>query len=241
MLTTVIKSGDKKTGAIPVTYRSGSTMFGTCPNSCALKPTHEKGAEKIDLKYFKAVAESAPRGGIAWTYIHFDWRDWKPLLQKLGKKARTIFNFSADTIDQALESIAQGIATTLPVPESWHAEKKSFKIKGVKFVQCPATARDGVTCSGSGGTKGCGGSVPLCARERDYVITFPAHGAGKKRVMQSEGGGCYAAGGPVRITWNRTAKKTASDDAATLKKFVAGLPGGSMLRHHVAGDCGKPI
>ena len=241
MLTTVIKSGDKKTGAIPVTYRSGSTMFGTCPNSCALKPTHEKGAEKIDLKYFKAVAESAPRGGIAWTYIHFDWRDWKPLLQKLGKKARTIFNFSADTIDQALESIAQGIATTLPVPESWHAEKKSFKIKGVKFVQCPATVRKGVTCSGSGGTKGCGGAVPLCARERDYVITFPAHGAGKKKVMQSEGGGCYAAGGPVRITWNRTTKKAPSDDAATLKEFVASLPGGSMLRHHVAGDCGKPV
>ena len=128
MLTTVRKSGDKKTGAMAVTYRSGSTIFGTCPNSCALKPAHEKGAEKIDLKYFKAVAESVPRNGIAWTYIHFNWRDWKPALNKMGKRARTIFNFSADTIDQALDSVAQKIATTLPVPESWHADKKSFKI-----------------------------------------------------------------------------------------------------------------
>ena len=241
MLTTVKKSGDKKTGAIAVTYRAGTNVFGTCPNSCALKPAHEKGAEKLDLKYFRAVAESAPRGGLAWTYIHFNWREWKFTLQKMGKKAKTVFNFSADTVDQALDAVAHGIATTLPVPEYWHADKKSFEINGVKFVQCPATVREGVTCSGSSGTKGCGGAVPLCARERDYVITFPAHGASKKRVMQSESGGCYAASGHVRLAWSRTATKTVSDDTATLKKFVATLPEGSMLRHHVAGDCGKPI
>ena len=238
MLTTVNKSGDKKTGKIAVTYRAGSNLFGTCPPTCALNPAKHDSSGKIDWNYFTAVAESAPKNGIAWTYCHFEWKTWAPKLRKLGKRVKTTFNYSADSFNLAKRAVDNGIPTTTVVPEDWHAESKVRVVDGVRYVQCPATTEKNegkVTCSGVGGTVGCGGSTPLCARkDRAYVITFPVHGIFKRKDEA-----CYAAGGKVRLAWERTKLKTQSDDAKTLREWVATLPEGSMLRHHVAGDVGK--
>ena len=43
---------------------------------------------------------------------------------------------------------------------------------GRKVVVCPATQRDTVTCK----------SCMLCARQRDFIIGFPAHGVSAKRA-----------------------------------------------------------
>ena len=50
MLKTVIFSSAKKTGGCAVTYRSGrGDLYSTCPNTCALKPAGNSGAESVDL------------------------------------------------------------------------------------------------------------------------------------------------------------------------------------------------
>ena len=46
---------------------------------------------------------------------------------------------------------------------------------GRKVVVCPATQRDDVTCK----------SCMLCARQRDFIIGFPAHGVSAKRAGDS--------------------------------------------------------
>lgn len=238
MLTMVRQSGDKKTGKIAVTYRAGINLFGTCPATCAQNPQKAQSTGAIDWRYFDAVAESAPIGGGAWTYCHFEWRKWVPRLAKLGDRVRTTFNFSADTFNQARDAVKHNVPTTIVVPEDWHATGKVRVVDTVRYVQCPATVKKNegkVTCSGVGGTVGCGGDKPLCMRDkRDYVITFPLHGVFKRKAAP-----CYAAGGKVRLAWERTKDKPQSDDAKDLRAWVTTLPHGSLLRHHVAGDVGK--
>jgi hypothetical protein len=80
----------------------------------------------------------------------------------------------------------------------------------------------------------------LCARaDREYVIVFVAHGSGARLVGADTPGGCYGAGGPVRMQWNSTAATGRPDDAAAAVEFARQLPPGSLLRHHVVGDIGK--
>lgn len=237
MLTLVKKSGDSKTGKIAVTYRAGDSLFGTCPASCALNPAKATSAVDIDWHYMDTVGAAVPNGGLAWTYTHFHWSQWK----ERAAFYRTTFNYSADSFADAKLAVQAGIPTTVVVPEGWHQEGKARVVDGVRYVQCPATVEKNkgkVTCSGIGSERGCGGNNPLCNRrgaERDYVITFPVHGVFKKKA---NGEACYAAGGKVRLAWERTKEKPQSDDAADLAAWVAKLPHGSMLRHHVAGDVG---
>jgi hypothetical protein len=44
---------------------------------------------------------------------------------------------------------------------------------GRKVVVCPATQRDDVSCA----------TCALCARQRDVIVGFPAHGVAKKKAM----------------------------------------------------------
>ena len=74
---------------------------------------------------------------------------------------------------------------TLPVATVAHS--KNFKGKQVKndvtFIQCPATMEGSKI-----GCNNCGGSIgALCTRKnRDYVITFPAHGSGKNSIDSNQ-------------------------------------------------------
>ena len=48
MLNTVENSRAKKTAGIAVTYRAaGGAMYGTCPDSCPLKPVQTKTRKRI--------------------------------------------------------------------------------------------------------------------------------------------------------------------------------------------------
>ena len=71
-------------------------------------------------------------------------------------------------------ALRQGLPTVCVVPSDAPAV---FRHEGVRFVACPASRR------GRGGRKiqciSCGGrfGLPLCAQpDRQFVITFPAHG-----------------------------------------------------------------
>jgi hypothetical protein len=228
MLKTVALSANRKTGPIAVTYRAGSlSTYGTCPTACALHPRPDEGAATIDPDYLQALRFAVPRRGIAWTYSHFPAH-----MLPAPAAGETVINASADSIDAAVAATAIGRPATLAAPAGTEWPQKH---QGVRFVRCPAETVDHVTCAT------CGGDRPLCARgDRDYVVVFVAHGAGAKRVGTGTGG-CYAAGGPTAIQWHGTRKAGAANDADALRAFVAALPPGSMLRHHVAGDIGAEL
>lgn len=229
MLKTVRVSANSKTGPIAVTYRAGARgTYDTCPKSCQLHPMPSTGADEIDAEYLAALRAAVPRNGIAWTYSHF-----AAASLPVAAPGETVINASCDDMDSAVAawSIGRPAVAAAPAGTEWAG---GVEYKGVKFVQCPAEKSEGFTCMQ------CGNGRPLCARpERDYVIVFVAHGAGKNKVGMAEAGGCYAAAGHVAIQWHGTRKNGAANDAAALLEFAKSLPPGSMLRHHVAGDIGK--
>ena len=226
MLKTVPISGNRKTGPIAVTYRSGEHQtYGTCPKTCGLHPKSETGANNIDSEYLRALSDAVPRNGQAWTYSHFA-ADALPL----PAEGKTVINASCDTTAEAVRAYSLGRPAVYAAPENTQWPQL---IEGVRFVRCPAELSDSFTC------QQCGNGRPLCAQpNRDYVVVFVAHGTGKKRVGTG-GGGCYAASGPTAIQWHGTKKTGAANDAEALRAFARSLPPGSLLRHHVAGDIGR--
>ena len=243
-LKTVAISNAAKTKGCAVTYRAGEfDTYGTCPDSCALKPVGASGTKKIDRPYLAALLAAVPRNGVAWTYSHFPWKQWAlPIFRHLmrDRLPTTTINFSAASERSAAAAIAAGIPTVLATQRL----EKHYVAFGARFVRCPATVEGSDVNCGN-----CGGAingrvldpvrVPLCARiDRDYVITFPAHGPSRKRVGTGNGG-CYASGGNVRLHWNATAEADQHPrDETKLASFVDDLPRGTVLRHHVAGDIG---
>jgi len=246
MLKLIKKSSNKKLGGCAATYRSGDfSVYGTCPNSCPLKPAHQIGSDSYNEDYLDAVAHAVPRGGVAWTYTHF------PEAAKLAKDARlryevpgplTCINNSTDSIEGATASYLEGIPTVVVLPESDSGEElKQIRTGPIRMVRCPAEYSNR-TCND------CGGDTPLCARfDRDYVIKFTAHGTKKKFIkLRSENpevgsGGCYGDSGPVRLQWENTLSSNRGDtvsDAEKLADWVLTLPPGTKLRHHVVGDVG---
>jgi len=228
MLKTVKISSNRKTGPIAVTYRSGvHETYGTCPKTCGLHPKSETGAAMVDVEYLKALRHAVPRRGQAWTYSHFPAE-----ALPVHAKGETVINASCDTAPEAVRAVSLGRPATYVAPADT-ADTWPQKINNVRFIRCPAETVDAVTCMS------CGNGSPLCARgDRNFVVVFVAHGAGKKRVGTGTGG-CYAAGGPTAIQWHGTKKTGASNDAEALRAFAHALPFGSMLRHHVAGDIGR--
>lgn len=226
MLKTVPISGNRKTGPIAVTYRSGEHQtYGTCPKTCGLHPKSETGANNIDGEYLAAVIDAVPRNGKAWTYSHFA-ADSLPM----PAPGKTVINASCDDASEAVRAYSLGRPAVYAAPKGTQWPQR---IAGVRFVRCPAELSDSFTC------QQCGNGDPLCARpNRDYVIVFVAHGTGAKRVGTGAGG-CYAASGPTAIQWHGTKKTGAANDAQALRAFVRSLPPGSLLRHHVAGDVGR--
>ena len=106
MLRTVEMSRAKKTAGIAVTYRAGKNkMFGTCPASCNLNDSG-KGAEKVDNEYLDALLNAKPKKGFSFTYSHFDFNAWIGKARAVGK---TVINYSADNMPDALKSFALNI------------------------------------------------------------------------------------------------------------------------------------
>ena len=222
------QSTNRKTGGIATTYRAGENIYSTCPATCSLNPDGDNSATEIDQEYLSALRNAVAKKGQAWTYSHFDHDKIPP-----NEENKTVINYSADTVIQALNSFNDGHETTYTAPASMN--DKVDTIQGVKFVKCPAEDNKKVTC------QNCGSGRPLCARlNRDYIIKFVAHGSQKKKVCTDQKGGCYAGQGFTRFAWGNAAKqKQEVTDAVKLSEWVKTLPYGSMLRHHVAGDIGK--
>jgi len=235
MLNCVEVSQARKTTGLAVTYRAGAgDMFATCPDSCALKPA-TTGTHKIDRKYESAVRRAVPKNGTAFLFTHFKPEQWG----QGNEPGKCVFNYSADSLEQAARYIKKGVASVSVVPESYWNGKASRKViaaNGARFVRCPDETT-GVGCNG------CGGGSPLCARQdRAFGIVFTAHGAAKNKAGDNtRRGGCYAGGGNVALHWRNLSRqeKATESDGERIQRFAAGLKRGSILRHHIAGDIGR--
>ena len=233
-LNCVTRSGAKKTDGCAVTYRSGeNNMFGTCPDSCSLKPIGQCGSSKIDPEYWPAVRQAIPARGHAFTYSHFSPGKWPDK----NRDGVTTINYSADTPAEAAKHTDNGTASVTVVPETWWGSNhKHTFVNGVRGVRCPAEYIPKFSCFD------CGGGKPLCARwDRDYFVVFTAHGAGKKLAESANKvGGCYGNGGNVRLHWDRLANTSqAETDGEKLLRWVRDeLPARAIIRHHVVGDMG---
>ena len=205
--------------------------MGTCPRSCQFNGSG-CGSSRIDPEYTAALADAVPRRGVAFTYSHFEpalWADY------LGPK-KTVINWSAPDPAAAAQCVRDGIApATAVVPRDYWQSRRVARVDDMRLVRCPAEYRPDINCNN------CGGGDPLCARpDRDYVVTFTAHGSGARLAESNARGGCYGDYGHVVIHWSATRVQLQPlTDAEELTQFVRKLPPRTILRHHVVGDLGK--
>ena len=138
MINAVENSRAKKTAGLAVTYRAaGGDMYGTCPDTCPLKPA-ATSTHDIDREYESAVRRAVPRKGLAFLFTHFDPAQWGE--QNNGAQNQTVFNYSADTLADAAHHTKNGVASVAVVPADYWNGRDSAKVTeadGVKLVRCP--------------------------------------------------------------------------------------------------------
>jgi hypothetical protein len=236
MLNCTETSRAKKTAGLAVTYRAApGDMYGTCPDTCPLKPVQTETRE-IDREYEKAVRDSVPKNGRAFLFTHFAPHTWGE--RNTGNQNQCAFNYSAPTLEAAANETMLGNASVAVAPADYWKDRASDKVTdahGVRGVRCPDETT-GIGCAR------CGNGTPLCARpNRDYFIVFTAHGPNKKLAGENATpGGCYAGMGNVAIHWRNLSKQNTPEisDAEKHRAFVKTLRPGSILRPHIAGDIG---
>lgn len=117
----------------------------------------------------------ANRGRRGFTYTHHN------VLQSVENRALVagavaagfVINLSGNNPAHADQLAELGIAPVVVVlPED--AARVSATPKGRKVVVCPATYREDVSCI----------TCQLCAREREVIVGFPAHGARRRRASE---------------------------------------------------------
>ena len=117
-----------------------------------------------------ADANTGKRG---FTYTHYPVLTSKHnanVVKRMNDKGFVV-NLSANNVKHADALYDLGIApvaTVLPETQTTNTTTP----KGRKGVVCPATIRDDVSCA----------TCQLCAKQRDAIIGFPAHGSSKRKA-----------------------------------------------------------
>jgi hypothetical protein len=127
--------------------------------------------DSIDGKalYELVAANTGKRG---FTYTHKPMADIqsREAIHHANQSGFTI-NLSANNLDHADELADLGIAPVVVVLPKQQKDNCTTP-KGRKVIVCPATQRDDVSCMTCG----------LCARLRDAIVGFPAHGAASNKA-----------------------------------------------------------
>ena len=126
--------------------------------------------DKIDAEKLRGLT-MANAGKRGFTYTHYpDTPENIAAIRHANEHGFTV-NLSANSVSHALELSRHGLPVAAIVPIDHGNETRT--IEGKKFITCPATYRDEVTCS----------TCKLCSvSNRDSVICFPAHGTRKARA-----------------------------------------------------------
>ena len=116
------------------------------------------------------LANAGKRG---WTYTHYNVldSDYNANVVKHMVMNGFVVNLSGNSLDHADKLADLDIApvtTVLPSDQMTNTVTPA----GRKVVVCPAVTRDDVSCE----------DCQLCARLRDVIVGFPAHGNGKKKA-----------------------------------------------------------
>ena len=133
------------------------------------RPGENEKRDRAKLK--RLVRANRRRRSIAYTH--------KPVLDNVAHQIAIweanrdgfTINLSGNNLAHADELADLDIApvvVVLPID----ATSNTTTPKGRKVVVCPATQRDDVTCK----------TCMLCARQRNFIVGFPAHGVSAKRA-----------------------------------------------------------
>ena len=127
--------------------------------------------DTIDGKaLYELVAANTGKRGFTYTHKPMASIENREAVAHANASGFTI-NLSANNLEHADELADLGIAPVVVVlPKETTSNTETPK--GRKVVVCPATIRDDISC------KTCG----LCARLRDAIVGFPAHGNGSKKA-----------------------------------------------------------
>jgi hypothetical protein len=129
---------------------------------------HTAGVIHADL--LRRLADATRHLAAAWTYTHHLRLPANLAAIRSARRRGFVVNLSTESRTEAARYAKRGYPSVCVVPED---APPVFEHNGIKFRQCPATFDGSPTqCST------CGGGTPLCAcGDRDFVITFPVHGA----------------------------------------------------------------
>ena len=128
--------------------------------------------KRLDAKANFQLSEDN-KGKRGWTYTHYDVLNSKhnaSVVQQMNGDGFVV-NLSGNNLAHADDLYDLGIApvtTVLPSDQMTN----TVTPKGRKVVVCPAVVKDDVSCE----------DCQLCARLRDAIVGFPAHGNGKKKA-----------------------------------------------------------
>lgn len=138
---------------------------------------------QINQQFLTELFKATSHLFAAWTYTHHtlqgaDGEVNRQMILNINSQGKFIVNVSTESKDVAAQLHKEGFMVTVVQPEGLPT---AFRHQGVSFVQCPATL-DGssITCKTCGGLRG----KPLCARKRDVVVVFPAHGTRKRKAAE---------------------------------------------------------
>ena len=113
---------------------------------------------------------AANQGKRGFTYTHY--RDGASLSWvKTANEHGFTVNLSANDLrdaDMLADTQAGPVVVVLPSDASENTRTPA----GRRVVVCPATQRDDVSCA----------TCQLCARQRDVIVGFPAHGTRKRKI-----------------------------------------------------------
>ena len=208
----VSQSSNKKTGAITQTYSSSNTCPSRCPfknSGCyassgpcglvwkkmqnSIKPQDLKaylenipttkllrhnvagdiaieGTSQVNGELLKVLTE-AYKGHNAYTYTHCELNQDNASLIKEACNKGFIINISCENLEQVKLARVLGLPCVLTC-ESFEGTSKT--IDKIRFVKCPSY-KEGVTCA----------SCQMCAKARNFVVVFEAHGTSKKKAIKS--------------------------------------------------------
>jgi hypothetical protein len=138
---------------------------------------------RINRRHLLELAR-ASRHALGFTYTHYPASPKNVGALRDAAKLGFTVNLSANNLAHADQLAETGlpIVTLLPAATT---DRTVLTPAGRTVVVCPATYRDDITCGGGRvngrKTKSCG---RLCARQRRFIVGFPAHGASKRKVSE---------------------------------------------------------